>query len=270
MSTFNENTVLENLKGISFKRFNLGMKESVKELKTKIQDYSMVMQSFLKKSDTELCDFPISRLEKKDQFFKKKALIKVINQKICEINDAIGDDTFRDEAYSEENCIFHYSNLQEFMENFSLNLKYKSISNKGVSLKFKTNMKEMLNQNYIQLLSDVCYLKFINYLEYEDTKLHIIKSGIHGDWPKAKCIHHEKKNSYIEMLQDYQPAHILFYPVNSEDVLEGHCAFGIYLIDEDNNFLCKKIIEIFDEKNAPADCKELRIPKRASELLRED
>ncbi|MHA3092821.1 hypothetical protein [Acinetobacter brisouii] len=207
------------------------------------------------------------RIEEKDQAFKKKALVKVIQQKIYEIRDAIGDNNIQDDIYSEENCIFYYSNLKKFEENINVNLKYRNISNKGDSLKFKTNMKEFLNQSYIQLLSDECYLKFTNYLEYEDIKLHVIESGIHGDWLKAKCIHHEKTNSYIEILQDYQPSHILFYPVNPKDILERHCAFGFYLLDENYNFLCKQIIEIFDEKIASADCKTLRIPQRASELL---
>lgn len=209
-------------------------------------------------------------LVERDQAFKKKALAKVITQKIKSTQVEIREISLRNEIFHEENSIYYYEKIKDFLEKLNVNLKYKPISNKGNEFIFKTNMEDELNQNLINLISEICYLNLVEYTEKENAKLHIIESDIHGDWPKAKCIHYAKTNSYLEMLQDYQPSHILFYPVSSNDIVEGHCAFGIYLMDGDYNFLCKQVIEIFDEKIASDDCKNLRIPKRASELLRGD
>lgn len=206
------------------------------------------------------------RLEERDQAFKKKALAKVINERGKSIYEQIGEINIRSEILDEDNSIFYYTSLKKFGENSKINLKSKPISYKGGVSQYKTNLKDDMNRNFIYLKSGECFLSLMEYIDIENITLHIIEGGINSGWPKAKCNHYEKTGSYLEMLQDYQPSHILFYPVHPGDMSSGHCAFGIYLLDEDHNFLCKQIVEIFDEEIA-ANCKNFRIPKRASELL---
>ena len=79
-------------------------------------------------------------------------------------------------------------------------------------------------------------------------------------------MHYRENYDIGEMLDNYQPAKIVFCPYMHYDLLLGRSTIGIYFLNEKNHFTSKMIIRFFDERTAPKGCTKLRIPKTVSQF----
>lgn len=77
---------------------------------------------------------------------------------------------------------------------------------------------------------------------------------------------YQSNYDFTEMLNDHQPAKIILIQPDRNTYLPEGSILGIYLLDRQDNFITKLIIQFIDEKNAPKGCKKLRVPKTVSEF----
>lgn len=160
--------------------------------------------------------------------------------------------------YSEDFDIFN-GNM-----NFQFDLE--KISNQEVSLNMKVDFSCLISRAYLDYIAQKIGVELLNYALSKNITLEIVVNTFRSRLLKADCISYQSNYDFIEMLQFYQPAQIIYFqPVKMNDLSES-CILGIYLLDEKDNFITKLIIQFIDEKNAPKGCKKLRVPKTVSEF----
>lgn len=202
---------------------------------------------------------------KRNQNNVNKALIKSIRQTIKELFTNTQQIIFN--ASILECDIEVFENLSELNQKAGLKIPQKKYGRYTNSIKgFISNKQEEIASEYIEYKSQECISEVIDYVTYKKVPTYIIEGGLSSTWPDSDCIHFRSGNQYWDMLEQYQPAGIILYPVSSVDILMGRSVLGIYLLDEDNLIIGKLLIEFFKEDLAPRGCKKLCVPNSANEL----
>ena len=147
-----------------------------------------------------------------------------------------------------------------------LNIPYELLSENDDCVKVVTTLSKPLVRSYIGYLQSQILLELSNYIFNNDIPLYIVRLTNRSEWPKANCVHYRENYDIGEMLDNYQPAKIVFCPYMHYELLFGQATIGIYLLNEKNHFISKMVIRFFDDKTAPKGCVKLRIPKTVSEF----
>ena len=147
-----------------------------------------------------------------------------------------------------------------------LNIPHVRLSENDDYLNVKFDSYAYPSSGYIRYLQSEMLLELSNYIFDNDIPLYIVRLTSNSEWPKANCVHYRENYDIGEMLDNYQPAKIIFCPYMHYELLFGQATIGIYLLNEKNHFISKMVIRFFDDKTAPKGCVKLRIPKTVSEF----
>jgi len=201
-----------------------------------------------------------------NQFHSKKALIKSIRQMSKKLeNDNLQIIFNASDALETDIRVF--SNLSELNRKLGLKIAVQEYGNYTNSIKrVVPNESENIKFDYITYLSEECISEVFDYSVSKKIPTYIIEGGLLSRWPNSDCIHFRNGDQYWDMLEQYQPAGIIIYPVSSLDIIMGRSILGIYLLDADNLIIGKLLIEFFDERLAPMGSKKLRVPTSLSEI----
>ena len=211
----------------------------------------------------------MSKASKKSKFSNLQGELmsrakKILNDEICKASDGI---------FAHCAAVYNnYDNYKEFDDVDSLNekenlkLTLKKLGKKEKPLTISCNFRDSTTQEYLGYIPNRVYGQLLDYSIYKDIPLLVIQDMSIPKVLKANCISYQSNYDFTEMLNDYQPAKIIFFEPEKYAYLSKSCILGIYLLDEENNFITKLIIQFIDEKNAPKGCKKLRVPKTVSEF----
>ena len=147
-----------------------------------------------------------------------------------------------------------------------LNIPHGKLNENDDCVKMKADLFNYVSRAYIDYLSHKIWSELSNYSYHNGVPLYLVQLGHGSEWPKANCVHYRENYDIEEMLDDYQPAKIVFCPYRPQDYLFGQSTIGIYFLNEKNHFISKMIIRFFDERTAPKGCTKLRIPKTVSQF----
>lgn len=147
-----------------------------------------------------------------------------------------------------------------------LNIPHVRLSENDDYLNVKFDSYAYPSSDYIRYLQSQMFSELSNYIFDNDIPLYIVRLTSNSEWPKANCVHYRENYDIGEMLDNYQPAKIIFCPYMHYELLFGQATIGIYLLNEKNHFISKMVIRFFAEKTAPKGCVKLRIPKTVSEF----
>lgn len=147
-----------------------------------------------------------------------------------------------------------------------LNIPHGRLSESEDYLNVKFDSYAYQSSDYISYLQSQMFFELSNYIFDNDIPLYIVRLTSNSEWPKANCVHYRENYDIGEMLDNYQPAKIIFCPYMHYELLFGQATIGIYLLNEKNHFISKMVIRFFAEKTAPKGCVKLRIPKTVSEF----
>lgn len=196
----------------------------------------------------------------------KKALLKSIRQSLNELASDNLQIIFN-ASHALETEIKVFRKLSELNQEEGMRIPEKRYGSYTNSIKgFIPNQHRDMKEDYIRYLSEKCISEVFDYSIYNKVSTYIIEDGLFSQWPNTDCVHFRNGEQYWDMLEQYQPAGIIIYPVSSLDILMGRGVLGIYLLDEENLIIGKLLIEFFDEDLAPKRCKRLRIPTCVSEI----
>ena len=195
-------------------------------------------------------------------FLKNKAVSEMILKNTTYTNkniDDIIDGLCGAEFYK---CSFYSHSLSEKDKNPAILLD-ESVS------KYKYMANLMNNKSIFCINHAASYFinNVVHIAMYKNINIEVVETcgGIRF-YPDTDCDSFEFTYSTFDLIQDYAPSKILIYPLNLEPVLFGHYIFGIYLLDKDDNIMCRQFFEVFHEEIAPEGCKKLRIPKTITEF----
>lgn len=159
-----------------------------------------------------------------------------------------------------------YARVGDLNREESLNIPYEKLSENDECVKMVADLSKPLDQDYIRYLQSQMLFDVSNYIFDNDIPLYIVRLTSNSEWPKANCVHYRENYDIGEMLDNYQPAKIIFCPYMHYELSFGRATMGIYLLNEKNHFISKMVVRFFDEKTAPKGCTKLRIPKTVSQF----
>lgn len=157
-----------------------------------------------------------------------------------------------------------YENLPIDLIDNSVNLRYwgDDISLTKVKSNFLNKVTGLLLISHYQNYANHIFNSAIK----SNVDIIIIKGGNDRLFPEIKCDTADFNYSAYDLIQDYGPSRIILYPLSNDVELYNHYMFGMYLLDDKDNFMCRQFIEIFHDDIAPVGCKSLRIPKTSTEF----
>lgn len=159
-----------------------------------------------------------------------------------------------------------FDNVDILNEKENLKLSLKKLGKKETPLTIKCDFKSYTTREYINYISHKVCDELLDYAMCKDIPLLVIQNKFNLKTLKVNCMTYQSNYDFIEMLHDYQPAKIILIQPNRNTYLLEGSILGIYLLDGQDNFIIKHIIQFIDEKNAPKGCKKLRVPKTVSEF----
>jgi hypothetical protein len=202
----------------------------------------------------------------RNQFHWKNVLSKSIRQ----MSKKLANDNLQiifNASSALETDIRVFPNLSELNRKLGLKIAVTEYGNDTNSIKrVIPKESENIKFDYITYLSEECISEVIDYSVNKKIPTYIIEDGLLSYWPNSDCIHFRNGDQYWDMLEQYQPAGIIIYPVSFLDIIMGRSILGIYLLDADNLIIGKLLIEFFDERLAPKGSKKLRVPASLSEI----
>lgn len=164
-----------------------------------------------------------------------------------------------------------YDSLSDLNKKNGMNIPLKNYGRMIKSLKFKADFGNRTTLDFINWLS-ISFLVVLAETTYssEDMSLYIVRGengGILFDgppqckYPNTNCMHYRDGLDIVEMVDNYNPSKVIFYLHSQITFSDSSFIMAIYLLDENDNFLTKLIVEIFDQSIAPTGCKKLWVPK---------
>ena len=211
----------------------------------------------------------MSKASKKSKFSNLQGELisrakKILNDEICKASDGIF--THMAAVYNNFKNFKEFYDVDSLNEKENLKLTLKKLGKKENPLIISCNFSDSTTKAYISYIPNRVHEQLFEYATYKDIPLLVIQDMCISKVLKANCISYQSNYDFTEMLNDYQPAKIIFFEPERFAYLSESCVLGIYLLDEENNFITKLIIQFIDEKNAPKGCKKLRVPKTVSEF----
>lgn len=159
-----------------------------------------------------------------------------------------------------------FDDVDSLNEKENLKLTLKKLGKKEKPLTIQCDFSNSTTKAYIQYISNKVCEELLDYAMCKDIPLLVIQNMFTPKALKANCISYESNYDFTVMLNDYQPAKIILIQPSRGFYLPEDSILGIYLLDEEDNFITKLIMQFVDEKNAPVGCKKLRVPKTVSEF----
>lgn len=208
----------------------------------------------------------IKTAENPTNSFKEKPLFSTINR--CIKNQNIETKVMLDNDFNN----YHAPEIVSFPV-FPTNLSNKNIviprawGSDISQSKYMANFLNKIALSIIILNADSFMNKVLNIAISENIDLTLIDDlGGERLFPQTDCESVDFNYDTNNLVQDYAPSRILLYPLSTEHELYDHYMFGIYLLDNEDNFMCRQFFEIFHEDIAPNGCKKLKIPKTTTEF----
>ena len=159
-----------------------------------------------------------------------------------------------------------YLKFRDLNREKGLNIQYSKLDENDDCLNMRVDLFDHVNREYIDFLSHKLWSELSDYSYHNEIPLYSVHLSSDSEWPRANCVHYRENYDIEEMLDDYQPAKIVFCPYEPQDYLFGQSTIGIYFLNDKNHFISKMVIRFFDDKTAPKGCVKLRIPKTVSEF----
>ena len=211
----------------------------------------------------------MSKVSKKSKFsdLKDKLMLRGQNTLKNEIHVATNN-LFSDCVgfYYNTDIFKEFNDINTLNEKENLNLTLKKLGKKEKPLKITGDFSCSITRAYLDYIDHKVCVELLDYAMCRDVPLLVIKNEFNLKALKINCMSYQSNYDFTEILNDYQPAKIIFLQPQRYNGFSECYILGVYLLDEENNFISKFIIQFMDEKNAPKGCKKLRVPKTVSEF----
>lgn len=169
-------------------------------------------------------------------------------------------------AYYNLDIFKEFDDVNVLNEKENLKLTLKKLGKKENPLKIMCDFSSSITSTYIKYTADRICEELLDYAMCRDIPLLVIQNEFDRKSLKANCKPYQSNYDFTEMLNDYQPAKIIFLQPERNKYLSERSILGVYLLDEKDKFITKLVIQFIDEKNASKGCKKLRVPKTVSEF----
>lgn len=208
----------------------------------------------------------ISETGNSSEFFKNKAVSEMILKNTIytdkNTKDMIGIINGNNHGPVFSASSFYSHSLSE-KNKIAAKLSDESVSES----KYVANLTDYISLLYINFHASYFINNIVNIAIDQNINIEVVEvcEGVRF-YPDTDCGSVKYTYNTFELIQDYAPSKILLYPLDLEVTLFDHYIFGIYLLDRDDNIMCRQFFEVFHEEIAPEGCKKMRIPKTITEF----
>jgi len=131
--------------------------------------------------------------------------------------------------------------------------------------KISFDQSNIISNLIIQLNSALLVNKVLNIAVKNNIKVISVSGNSSRLFPRNDCESVDFHYNTRDLIKDYAPTTILLYPINTHK-RSKKLIFGIYLLDDQDQFICRQFVEFFHESIAPNGCKKLKLPRTCTEF----